>query len=253
MNRKKLGVIGGLGPMATALFLQMVVEMTEADRDQEHIEMFIHHCPQIPDRTGFILGKSTENPAPALIESGIKLAEQGADMIVIPCVTSTYFYEELSSRIPVPVLNIVTQIRNYLYEHQIRSVGLMATSGTVTSGLFQQAFSDGECRLILPSVERQEDVMHLIYENVKAGKPVDMQRFHRVQQELFDCGAEVILLGCTELSLIKRDENIGPGFLDVMEVLARETVIRSGKKLKSKYKTLLKGGDVHAAQYSGVS
>ena len=95
--------------------------------------------------------------------------------------------------------------------------------------------------------------MHLIYENVKAGKPADMKRFRRVQQELFDCGAEVILLGCTELSLIKRDENIGPGFLDVMEVLARETVIRSGKKLKPKYETLLGGGDIHAAQYSGVS
>ena len=95
--------------------------------------------------------------------------------------------------------------------------------------------------------------MHLIYEIVKAGKPADLQRFRRVQQELFDCGAEVILLGCTELSLIKRDENIGPGFLDVMEVLARETVIRSGKKLKAKYETLLKGGDIHATQYSGVS
>ena len=95
--------------------------------------------------------------------------------------------------------------------------------------------------------------MHLIYENVKAGKSADMQRFRRVQQELNDCGAEVIILGCTELSLIKRDGNIGPGFLDVMEVLARETVIRSGKKLKAKYETLLKGGDIHATQYSGVS
>ena len=95
--------------------------------------------------------------------------------------------------------------------------------------------------------------MHLIYENVKAGKKADMTRFRRVQQELFDCGAEVIVLGCTELSLIKRDENIGPGFLDVAEVLARETVIRSGKKLKPQYESLIKGGDIHAAQYSGVS
>ena len=238
MNRKKLGVIGGLGPMATALFLQMVVEMTEADRDQEHIEMFIHHCPQIPDRTGFILGKSTENPAPALIESGIKLAEQGADMIVIPCVTSTYFYEELSSRIPVPVLNIVTQIRNYLYEHQIRSVGLMATSGTVTSGLFQQAFSDGECRLILPSVERQEDVMHLIYNNIKANKAPEMERFENVVKELKNAGAEVIILGCTELSVIRRMCGLDQGYLDAMELMARCAVEYCGR-LKPEYKDII--------------
>ena len=238
MNRRKLGVIGGLGPMATALFLQMVVEMTEADRDQEHIEMFIHHCPQIPDRTGFILGKSTENPAPALIESGIKLAEQGADMIVIPCVTSTYFYEELSSRIPVPVLNIVTQIRNYLYEHQIRSVGLMATSGTVTSGLFQQAFSDGECRLILPSVERQEDVMHLIYNNIKANNAPEMERFENVVKELKNAGAEVIILGCTELSVIRRMCGLGSGYLDAMELMARCAVEYCGQ-LKPAYKDII--------------
>lgn len=238
MNRRKLGVIGGLGPMATALFLQMVVEMTEADRDQEHIEMFIHHCPQIPDRTGFILGKSTENPAPALIESGVKLAEQGADMIVIPCVTSTYFYEEISRQIPVPVLNIVTEIRRYLYEHQIHSVGLMATSGTVQSGLFQQAFSDGGCRLILPSEERQEDVMHLIYNNIKANKAPEMERFENVVKELKNAGAEVIILGCTELSVIRRMCGLDQGYLDAMELMARCAVEYCGR-LKPEYKDII--------------
>ena len=59
---RTLGVIGGLGPMATAFFMQMVIEMTEADRDQEHIEMLIHNCPSIPDRTSYIVGTSQENP-----------------------------------------------------------------------------------------------------------------------------------------------------------------------------------------------
>ena len=80
-----------------------------------------------------------------------------------------------------------------------------------------------------------------------------MQRFDRGQQELKDCGAQIILLGCSELSVIKREERIGPGFLDVMEALARETVLRSGKPLKPQYTSLIKGGDSHAAQYSGVS
>ncbi|MCD8156116.1 MAG: aspartate/glutamate racemase family protein, partial [Clostridiales bacterium] len=87
---RKLGIIGGLGPMATALFMQMIVEMTDADTDQDHIEMIIYNCPQIPDRTRYILGESTENPAPTLLELGRKLQRQQVSLIAIPCITSMY-------------------------------------------------------------------------------------------------------------------------------------------------------------------
>ena len=113
MESKKLGVIGGLGPMATAVFLEMVVEMTDADVDQEHIEMLIHHCPQIPDRTSYILGNSSENPEIKMIEVEKELERQGAEMIVLPCVTSTYFWKELSGAVDIPVLNIVEELHKY--------------------------------------------------------------------------------------------------------------------------------------------
>lgn len=243
MESKKLGVIGGLGPMATAVFLEMVVEMTDADVDQEHIEMLIHHCPQIPDRTSYILGNSSENPEIKMIEVEKELERQGAEMIVIPCVTSTYFWKELSGAVDIPVLNIVEELHKYFKQRNVRSVGLMATSGTVESGLFQKAFAGENCRLILPSKERQQDVMHLIYNNIKANKPVEMERFAAVSEELREQGAEVIILGCTELSVLHKNHEIGAGYLDAMQLMAKCAVESCGR-LKIEYQELITGREV---------
>ena len=235
---KRLGVIGGLGPMATAFFMQMVIEMTEAETDQEHIEMLIHNCPSIPDRTSYILGKSKENPGTPMAAIGRKLADNGADVIAIPCITANYFYRQLSQEIPVPIINIIEETTRYLVEQSIHTVGLMATDGTVQSGLFQQSLQQAGIRVIVPEAEGQQDVMHLIYQNVKATKPAEMQRFGRVSHELREKGAEVIILGCTELSMIRRDEPIGPGYLDAMQVLAKCSVEVCGT-LKKQYLQLI--------------
>ena len=235
---KKLGVIGGLGPMATAFFMQMVIEMTDADKDQDHIEMLIHSCPSIPDRTSYILGKSTEDPGRPMVAIGKRLAESGADVIAIPCITANYFFRELSEEIPVPIINIIEETAGYLTERNINKVGLMATDGTVQSGLFQEAFQMAGIDVILPGEEGQRDVMHLIYQNVKASSPVEMGRFERVSGELKEKGAKVILLGCTELSMIRRDEEIGPGYLDAMQILAKQSVELCGV-LKEEYRQLI--------------
>lgn len=233
-----LGVIGGLGPMATALFMKMVIEMTDADIDQDHIEMVIYNCPQIPDRTRYILGQSDENPAPEMIRLGRRLAEQGAGLIAIPCITANYFYEQLSGEIPVRIINIIEELSGYLADRGIRRVGLMATSGTVKSRLFQDAFEARGCELLLPSEERQQDVMHVIYRDVKANRPVEMNRFQAAAGELKDAGAEVIILGCTELSVVRENCLIGKGFLDAMQLMAKCAVETCGR-LKEEYRELI--------------
>lgn len=233
-----LGVIGGLGPMATAFFMQMVVEMTEAAADQEHIEMIIYNCPSIPDRTSYIVGKSNENPEKSMADIGKKLADSGAEVLAIPCITAHYFYEELSGEIPVPIIHLIEETVKYLEEQKINVVGLMATDGTVKSGLFQKALQAKGIKVVLPQEESQKDVMHLIYQNVKAAKPIEMNRFEQVSAELRENGSQVILLGCTELSMIRRDEQIGSGYLDVMQVLAKCAVERCGI-LKKEYQQLV--------------
>ena len=81
--------------MATAYFMQLIIKMTDANLDQDHLEMIIYNCPTIPDRTEFILGKSKASPLPRMIEVGKKLKEQNADYIAIPCITAHYFHKEL--------------------------------------------------------------------------------------------------------------------------------------------------------------
>jgi len=115
----------------------------------------------------------------------------------------------------------------------------MATTGTVTSGLFQKRLEQMGVESVSPSEDRQKDVMHLIFDCIKANRSADMERFYLVEEELRDKGAEVIILGCTELSLIKRDHDIGPGFLDALEVLAQRSVIRCGARIKEEYRCLI--------------
>lgn len=235
---KKLGVIGGLGPMATAYFLQLVTQMSDAKTDQEHMEILLHSKPQIPDRTRYILGQSAANPMPQMADVGKALAGQGADFIAIPCITAHYFQKQLEEYIGVPVVNAIEETALYLENADIDKVGIMATDGTIESGLFQKALDAKGIGYALPDTESQRHIMHIIYENVKAGRSVELPLFQAAAMRLLENGAQVILLACTELSLIKRDYCLGAGYLDVMEVLARKAVLSCGR-LKKEYEDLI--------------
>lgn len=238
-DRQVLGVIGGLGPIATAHFMELVIRMTDADCDQKNLDMIIYNFPSIPDRTAYILDNSKASPLPDMIELGNKLAYQNADYIAIPCVTAHYFCDELSNNIPVPVINGVRETASYLKENGIEAAGIMATDGTIESGLFAKELEAAGITPVVPSKDGQKAVMHLIYNNIKAGKEPDMEKFRFVRDELFSKGAKAIILGCTELSLIKRDYTVGAGFIDVMEVLARQSLVKCGKAVKSEFDNLI--------------
>lgn len=236
---KRLGVIGGLGPLATAYFYELVTKMTEVERDQDHIEILLHSKPSIPDRTGFIIGKSPDSPLPEMIRIGQELAAAGADWIAIPCITAHYFHRELTGQIPIPILHLVEEVASYLARRGKHRVGIMATDGTVQSGLFQRELVRQGMEAVVPEPGFQPDVMHLIYEDIKLGRPAELGRFARVSGHLRERGAEVTVLGCTELSLIKRDCPIGAGFLDALDVLAVRAVEVCGGKVKEEYRELV--------------
>ena len=234
-----LGVIGGLGPIATAYFMELVIRMTDAAVDQEHLPMLIYNCPDIPDRTGYLLGKCADSPLPRMIDLGQRLQREGAACIAIPCVTAHCFHEELVASIEVPIIHAVKETALHLKENGISRVGIMATDGTISTGIFARELEREGLAPIVPSSQRQRDVMHLIYDNIKANLPPEMDRFNAVRDELRAQGAEAIILGCTELSLIKRDHSIGAGFIDAMEVLARCAVLECGAALKEEYRCLI--------------
>lgn len=236
---KELGVIGGLGPLATACFVEMVVKMTDARTDSEHIPMIIYNKPGIPDRTNFILGKSKDNPFIEIAGIGKTLAGQGVDYIAIPCVTAYFFYEQLCKEISVPVIDMIGETANHLKVNGVRKVGIMATDGTITGGFLKKGLEEQGLEVVQPSAGGQKLLMDIIYNGIKANMPFAMEDFNTVKNELFKAKAEVIILGCTELSIIHRDFDIGPGFLDAMEVLAQKSVLLCGGRLKNEYKTLI--------------
>ncbi len=236
---KKLGILGGLGPMATAYFFQLIIQMTQAETDQEHIESIIYNCPSIPDRTQFILKKSTCSPLPSMMKAIQKLVGQGVDICAIPCITAHYFHQELTTAVSVPVVHGIEETASYLKQRNIKKAGIMATDGTVQTMLFSREFEKKGITCIYPSALGQSYIMELIYKNIKAGLPVEIDKFHTVSEELYASGAEVILLGCTELSMIKKDFSVGSGCLDVMEVLAKCCVEMCGAHLNTQYNELI--------------
>lgn len=233
---KVLGVVGGLGPLASTHFMELVEQMVCGE---DPLQMITYNFPSIPDRTGYILGSNLKSPLPGLLSVGYELSRQEVACIAIPCITAHYFYSELSGAIDVPIVNGVEETASLLKQAGFHRVGIMGTDGTVLSGLFSDALERRGIRPVVPSKERQADVMHLIYRNIKMGHAPEMRRFQAVRQELQDRGAEVIILGCTELSVIKQKQDVGPGFLDAMEVLAKQSILRCGKDVKAEFADLI--------------
>ena len=234
-----LGVIGGLGPIATAHFMELVIRMTEANTDQEHLDMIIYNRPSIPDRTSYILDNSRPNPLPEMIRVGNTLARQGARLLAIPCMTAHYFHRDLTRYIEAPIVHAIHECAVHLKKHGITKAGIMATDGTIRSKLFQQELEKHGIEALIPGEEGQKCVMSVIYDDIKANRPAGMDKFQLASLDLKAQGAQAIILGCTELSLVKRDYPIGAGYLDAMEVLAQTCVRTCGGKLKEEYQDLI--------------
>ena len=128
---KLLGILGGLGPMSTVYFYELLTALTDAKCDQEHIDMVISSRATTPDRTAYILGKSDENPLDVMIPEAKKLVAYGAEVIAIPCNTAHYFYDRLAAEIDVPILNIIEESVKRIGEVGVASYGLAESVGVV--------------------------------------------------------------------------------------------------------------------------
>ena len=236
---KTLGIIGGLGPMATAYLLQLIVEMTDAKTDQEHLDVIVFDRPNVPDRTAHILDPAKPSPLPSMTATAKTLEGLGAGCLCAPCVTSHFFYRELADSVSVPFLNMVEETAKELKEAGKKHPGILATTGTVSTGLFQNAFQEQGLTAVLPDEQGQGLVMSLIYDDIKAGKPADPEKFREVSEMLHRAGCDCIVLGCTELSLIKKAAGLGTEYLDALEVLSKRAVEVCGAPLKQEYQRLI--------------
>ncbi|MBR3229859.1 MAG: aspartate/glutamate racemase family protein [Bacilli bacterium] len=207
-----LGIIGGLGPLASSYLYEMITKRTNAKKDQDHLNIVLLSHPSIPDRTKYILKESNTSPLPFLIEDAKLLEKLGVKMISIPCNTSCYFHENLQKEINIPINNLVKNTVKYIKEKNIKKVAILATQGTIKSNLYQKELEKENISYITPN---REKVMELIYDYIKAGKEVTNELFNEC---IKNAEVDAFILGCTELSLLKPKLNLTDKFIDPLEI-----------------------------------
>lgn len=227
MNERVIGILGGMGPEATVELYYRIIRTTNVQRDQDHIKTIIYSNPKVPDRTKAILGNG-ESPLPEMIKTAKTLEKAGADFIIIPCNTAHYFINELRESVNIPILNMIELTAKKVKEEfpKIKRAGLIATDGTVNSEIYHKNFNEIKVDTLSPPNNLQKEVMKAIYEHIKKGD-LDGGRkiLLKVAENLHTQGSQIILCGCTEVSLVLKEGDVSAPILDPLQVLA-ETAVR---------------------------
>lgn len=226
MKEKVIGILGGMGPEATADLFVRIIRETPAKKDQEHLRVIVDNNPKIPDRTAAILGEGV-SPVSEMIKTAKNLEKSGADFIVMPCITSHYYFEELKKSVKVPILNMVELTAQNISKNfpKTKKAGLLGTTGTVKSRLFDKWLNKFGVEMIYPSKTFQGKIMEAIYDYIKAGKILKGKEIVvNVANHLIKLGADIIICGCTEISLVLKNGDITKPVIDPMQILAQTAV-----------------------------
>lgn len=230
--KKSIGILGGMGPLATADLFRKIVLMTDAACDNDHIRIYMDNNASIPDRTAAILQGGTD-PVPAMADSLRKLTACGADCIIMPCNTAHYFLPRLQALTDIPFLSMLEATAAACQKRfPGKTAAILATKGTLAAGLYQQALSAEGVPFAVPDAAQQDALMRVIYEGVKAGKPADAYRedMESVLKGMSAQGADYFILGCTELPLAAQALSLGDAMVDPTEELARAAIRFCGYK-----------------------
>ncbi|MFP4588618.1 MAG: aspartate/glutamate racemase family protein [Candidatus Acetothermia bacterium] len=233
-EQKVVGVMGGMGPEATVECFESIVDQTAAETDQDHIPVIVFNRPQVPDRTAAILHDG-EDPTPFLTEMATGLQRAGADFLITPCNTAHFFIDRVEKEIDIPILNMP--------EAAIQSIprgstaGLLATDGTIETGLYDKYAESNEVQLKIPEAEDQKRVMEVIYgqQGIKAGySGTDLtQALVEVAEKLKEEGVQYIIAGCTEIRIVLEPSDLRElTLIRPIDVICRRAIERAGGKLE---------------------
>jgi len=231
MVYKKLGILGGMGPLATYNLYKSIIESTQAKRDQDHINMVILNASCIPDRTEAIL-YNKESPLPHLLRECAVLENAQCDVIAIPCNTAHHYYRDIQQGCNIKIINMIDLVAQHLSQLNVSDVLLLATRGTVEAEIYTKYMDSISVNLHSTNNDETNAVMEIIY-GIKANKSYDIKKINIISKKYFESKCEKIILGCTELSLIKRhivsslkkdniDEEIDNYFIDPSDILKNE-------------------------------
>jgi aspartate racemase len=226
MGEKIIGILGGMGPEATADLFYRIIRTTSVERDQDHPRTIIYSNSKVPDRTPAVLGEGP-SPVPEMVKAARALEGAGADFLIIPCNTAHYFIGELREEIGIPILHMIELTARRVGDDMphLRRAGLIATDGTVRSGIYHESFEQQGIELITPSERLQRASMRAIYQYIKVG---DLEGGREivldVTKDLVDRGAQAVICGCTEISLVLKEGDIPMPVVDPLKILSETSV-----------------------------
>jgi aspartate racemase len=198
-----LGILGGMGPAATADFMNKLIQLTPATCDQEHIPMLITNLPQTPDRSENILGAGSD-PLPMLLKGIAMLNAAGVGAIAIPCNSSHHWYEQLSAASTAPILHIVRATVPAI-PIGTKVVAVLATRGALKSGIYQRELDAAGFDYVLPDAGEEQAEVDATIRSIKAGQNTEggahLQRSLNAMQRR---GASAAIMACTEISIAAR-------------------------------------------------
>lgn len=215
-----------MGPKSTVDLFCKIINATPAIKDQDHLRIIIDNNPKIPDRTAAIISGEV-SPLEELLKTAKNLEKAGADFIIMPCNTAHYYYKELINSIEIPILNLIEITANALALRfpKPRTVGLLATTGTVTTKIYNKALEKVRINVLSPPPNLQKEVMKAIYRHVKAGKPEKSKKILlKVAKYLSKRGSELIICGCTEVTLALENETTPIPIIDPLQILAEKAI-----------------------------
>lgn len=226
-REKVIGILGGMGPAATIELFAKIVKMTDVRTDQEHFRILIDNNPKIPNRTLAIQRKGP-SPLPELKRSAKALERAGADFIVMPCVTAHFFYPALQRSTSLPILHIVDEtVRHVLARCPgVDVLGVLASTGTIQTGLFQKALATSVSQVLVPTASVQQRYVMRAIASVKAIGPSTLSKGLAIDaaNTLIGRGAQVIIAGCTEIPLVLQDGDLKVPVIDPLAVLANAAI-----------------------------
>ncbi len=227
-----LGIIGGMGPAATDLLYRKIIERTDAASDQEHLDMIILSHASMPDRTAAIKSGEIDTVMQLLADDAAFLERSGVTAIAIPCNTSHYFYESLQSQVNIPIINMITETARYVKALGRRKVCVLATDGTIMTGIYEKALMAEGVEYFSPDEKIQKLVMKIIYEQIKKGFSGNAEDFHEIHHFIKENGCDGAILACTELSVFREQAGLTDFYTDALEVLCEQSILKCGKQLK---------------------
>ena len=232
-KQRRAGVLGGMGPEATLVFLQKFYSLTRGRREQARPPLLVNIDPEVPDRNEAWRGVGT-SPAAALAQMGLSLKRAGADFCVMACITAHGWVDSFEKDVGIPLVRMPDVVAETLSAGPGAGgpVGLLATTTTLEMKLFQKAFAARNSALIVPEKSEQEALMRAIYA-IKKGEEGARSSVLAIAKSLVTRGAHTVLLGCTDLSVLDPLHLDGCAVVDALDLLAERTLAEIEKKATS--------------------